>query len=71
MGVIKLVRPYHFICRHAAVDVRASCVCIRQFRKKMVNRLLKLSISFVAVSISGVMGTFQVAIPSSGGSDVA
>ena len=29
-----------------------------------VNRLLKLSSCFVDISISGVMGTFQVAIPS-------
>ena len=31
---------------------------------KSGNRLLKLSGSFVAVSLSGAMGTFQVAIPS-------
>ena len=31
---MKTVRPCHFSWRHAAVDDRASCVCIRQFRKK-------------------------------------
>ena len=30
---VKLVRPWHFSCRHAAMDVRASCVCIRSFVK--------------------------------------
>ena len=31
---MKLVRPCHFSWRHAAVDVRASCVRIGQFRKE-------------------------------------
>jgi len=31
---MKLVRPCHFSWRHAAVDVWASCVCIRQFCEK-------------------------------------
>ena len=34
VGTIKLVRPCHFSCHRAAVDIRASCVCIQQFRKK-------------------------------------
>ena len=33
-GAINLVRPCNFSCRYAAVDFRASCVWIRQFRKK-------------------------------------